>query len=268
MSGAGNDFVVLGPDGVAALGGDLAGFARRVCRRGLSLGADGLLVVGPAGTGRVAVRFFNPDGSEAFCGNGSRCAARFAHDAGFAGERMVLLTAAGEVPAEVVDRGVRLVLRPPTDRGSVEIEVEGRPMDGRWIDAGVPHYVVAVDDPARAPLARLGPVARRHPSFGAAGVNVDLVGPLRGHALDVRTWERGVEAETLACGSGAIAAAFAARLSGGPERVEIVPASGVSLDVTLPGPAERPEAAILFGDARFVIVGRLSPEATSGYPAA
>lgn len=267
MSGAGNDFLVLGPEQERQLAGDLEGWVRRVCRRGLSVGADGVLFVEVAGTGHIGVRFHNPDGSQAFCGNGARCAARYAQRHGMAGASMVLRTAAGEVPAEVSGDVVRLLLPPPEDRRGVVVDVEGEPLAGRWITAGVPHFVVFVEDLAHAPLQRWGPIVRRHPCFGPEGTNLDLVQRLPEGALALRTWERGVEGETLACGSGAVAAAYAFRLEGGGEHTRLVPASGVALEVGLPGSRKAPESAILVGDARLIWEGQLSPEATTGFSA-
>lgn len=266
MSAAGNDFLVLDAEGLGRVKGDLAGWVRRICRRGLSIGADGVLLVEPAGPDRVRVKFLNPDGSPAFCGNGSRCAARYARDRGFAGPTMVLETEIGELPAEVLDERVRLTLPPPRDAGPRTLEWPGRQLAGRSIRAGVPHFVVRTAAVAEAPLERWGPRVRRHPAFGEEGTNLDLVAPRPDGRLEIRTWERGVEGETLACGSGAVAAAYAARLEGGPERVTLLPASGVPLTVLLPGPAESPELAILEGDARFVFEGVTGPDATRGFP--
>lgn len=260
MSGAGNDFVVLGPEEAAKVGGDLAAWSREVCRRGLSVGADGVMVVGPAGPDRVRMTFLNPDGSPAFCGNGSRCAARFAHLRGMAGESMVLETVVGEVPAEVDGKVVRVTLPPPRDRGAVTLSVGADSLDGRWIDAGVPHFVVFVPAVGEAPLETWGPAARRHLAFGPEGVNLDLVSRNPAGVLNVRTWERGVEGETLACGTGAVASALAAVLEGDSGPLSVLPRSGIRLLVDLPGGAARPEAAVLEGDARWVFEGTLGDD--------
>ena len=256
MSGAGNDFVVLDAEGALALAPDPAAWARAVCRRGLSVGADGVLVVQPEGNDRVRVDFMNPDGSVAFCGNGTRCAARFASVRGWCGERAVLSTAVGDVPAEIHGGVVRLTLPAPSDRGELALAACGATWRGRHVDAGVPHFVVEVEDVASAPLAAIGPVLRRDPVWGAAGSNVDLVSRAGDGAWRVRTWERGVENETLSCGTGAIATALSARLAGAGETVRVVPASGVELTVTI-GPGR----ATLAGDARFIFEGTLSAEA-------
>jgi diaminopimelate epimerase len=261
LSGAGNDFVALGPDGIRTLGDDPVPWIRAVCRRGLSVGADGVLLVEPAGDDRVRVRFHNPDGSPAFCGNGTRCAARFARRAGFAGESMVLETAAGDVPARLLaDGSVSLDLPVPEDLGEQTLDERGARLTGRWVVAGVPHFVVFVPDVSVAPLDLWGPLVRRHPSFGEPGTNLDLAARHGSGALSIRTFERGVEGETLSCGSGAVAAAYAARLEDGTAELEVTPASGVPLRVGFDHGVTR-----LTGDARVIFEVTLDTEATSGF---
>jgi diaminopimelate epimerase len=260
MSGAGNDFVVLDRPAWESIPGARIAWVRGVARRGVSVGSDGVLVVDPPEGSRVRVTFLNPDGAEAFCGNGSRCAARFAHERLGAPASMTLATAAGEVRAVVAGGRVSLTLAAPEDGGALDLEASGRPVHARLIRAGVPHLVVRVDDVSAFPLASLGPTLRRHPALGPGGANVTIVAAEGDSRIHVRTWERGVENETLACGSGAIAAAFACRLDGGAASLEVVPASGLALRVTLDGDAAAPSAAHLAGDARFVFDGVLSAE--------
>ncbi len=265
MSGAGNDFVVLGLEEARELGAGAPEWARRVCRRGLSVGADGVLLVEPFPGGAVRVRFLNPDGEEAFCGNGSRCAARYAFLRGYAGRTMTLETAAGSVRAEITGDCVSVALPLPEDLGDRCVEAGGRRFEGRLVAAGVPHFIVRVAAVSEAPLEVWGPALRRHPSFGPSGTNVDLV-EARADALSIRTWERGVEGETLACGSGAVAAAWAHRaLAPGAGPVAVVPRSGVPLRVEFAGRGGLPETAILTGDARLVFEATLSDEAVSGW---
>ncbi len=262
MSGAGNDFVVLDAAGWEGIPGDRTAWVREVCRRGVSVGADGVLVVSTERGGRVRVLFFNPDGGEAFCGNGSRCAARYALRRGLAprGE-MVLATSIGEVPARVGGSVVALTLPPPENRGEIVLPEGATTFRGRWVFAGVPHVVIPVAGLGAYPLERVGPILRRHPALGSAGANVDLVETAADGRLHVRTWERGVENETLSCGTGAVASALAARMDGAGEKIVIVPRAGIPLTVTLPGPPSRPTAAHLEGDARFVFDGSLDAEA-------
>ena len=175
MSGAGNAFIVLGPPALARLGAPSREWIGRICKRGVSLGADGVLTVEATGEGRIGVRFFNPDGSGAFCGNGSRCAARFARLNSLAGDSMILETLIGDVPATVSGEHVQLELPSPTLAGELTIEVAQHTINGCWINAGVPHFIVPVDDVRAAPLEVWGPALRKHAAFGDAGVNVDVV---------------------------------------------------------------------------------------------
>jgi diaminopimelate epimerase len=266
MSGAGNDFVVLDASAWETVPGDRAAWVRAVCRRGVSVGADGVLVVGPDGSGRVRVLFFNPDGGEAFCGNGSRCAARYAATRGAAPAAMTLATAVGDVAAMVDGGVVRLTLPPPRDLGAIVLEGAAETFRGRRIIAGVPHVVIPVAGLASYPLERVGPLLRRHPELGPSGANVDLVESDERGRIHVRTWERGVENETLSCGTGAVAVAMAARLDGAPDHVVVVPRSGLPLTVTIEGDPARPISASLEGDARFIFEGVLHAEAIVSGP--
>ena len=265
MSGAGNDFVVLEGGAWAGLPGDRARWVRGVCRRGVSVGADGVLVVAPEGADRIRVTFFNPDGGEAFCGNGSRCAARFARTRGLTtADSMILATSIGDVPAVVTGRVVSLTLPAPEDRGEVALTGPGGSFRARFVVAGVPHVVVPVSGLTEYPVERVAPELRRHPALGPDGANVNFVETDAAGRIHVRTFERGVESETLACGTGAVAVACAARRGAGAT-VTVVPRSGLPLSVTLSG-ATGPGFARLTGDARFVFEGVLDPEAIVGSP--
>jgi diaminopimelate epimerase len=261
MAGAGNDFVVLADRVWEEILGDRAAWVRGVCRRGVSVGADGVIVVSTMGPGRARVVFFNPDGGEAFCGNGSRCAARYALDRRLVDDpSMILETAVGDVPAIVTGGRVAVTLPPPSDRGPLELPIGGETVSGRFVIAGVPHFVVPVYGVASYALERIAPPLRRHAAFGPDGTNVDFVERDAEGRIHVRTYERGVENETLSCGTGAVAAAYAARLEGAPESIVVIPRSGLSLSVTLPGAAAHPRHAQLAGDARFVFDGEVSEE--------
>lgn len=261
MSGAGNDFVVLDGGVWAALPGDRAAWVRGVCRRGLSVGADGVLVVAARSPGRVRVDFYNPDGGAAFCGNGSRCAARYAVLRDLArGPAMILETAAGDVPATLEGAGVSLTLPPPEDRGEIVLTVGNASYRGRLILAGVPHFILPVTGLASYPLLSVAPALRSHALLGRSGANINCVERDTAGRWHVRTFERGVEGETLACGSGAVAVGMAARQDGAPETVIVVPRSGLLLKVTIEGDRRQPRGARLAGDARVVFEGVLEAE--------
>jgi diaminopimelate epimerase len=260
MSGAGNDFLVVDRDARVRLGDRLVPWIRAVCRRGIGIGADGVILLEPGGEGRVLVEFRNPDGSIAFCGNGTRCAARFAERRGWIRQTGVCATAAGDVPVVVRGATVSLRLPAPVDLGPLRLDTPEGPLDGRRIVAGVEHFVLEAPDIERFPLETIGPCLRTHAAFGPAGTNVDVVSVVSEGRIRIRTWERGVEGETLACGSGAVAAAAAARARGAPEAIVVIPRSGIPLRVELPGPPGAAPHATLEGDARFVFEGTTGSE--------
>jgi diaminopimelate epimerase len=260
MSGAGNDFVVIHGAVADKLGERLVEWTRKVCQRGRSIGADGVLIVRPINRERVQVDFLNPDGSNAFCGNGSRCAARYAVRAGMADSPMILQTEIGEIPAVVLGgRGnqVRLTLPAATDHGERIIPCDGHEHRGRFVTAGIPHFVCEVDNLELVPLESCAPQIRRHPSFGPAGTNVNFV-TRRNDQIQLRTFERGVEGETLCCGSGAVAVAFALHQPLPRDGVSVLPASGIGVEV---GSADEAGGIWLTGEARVLYDAVVDPEA-------
>lgn len=217
MTGLGNDFIFIDNfDGDKDL--DPAGLARRLCPRGTSVGADGLVILEPDAEGEVDFqwRFHNSDGSLAeMCGNASRCAARLAHLLGRTGPEVAFRTVAGVIRAEVNGRIVKTQMTGATDtRAKIDLSVDGVDLDVGFSNTGVPHAVLFVDDVASAPLRELGPKVRNHPDFGAAGTNAMFVRVIDRHTIQMRSFERGVEDETQACGTGATAAALVAGLRG------------------------------------------------------
>ena len=252
-SGAGNDFVVARGDGRSdPIGAELA---RRVCSRRTGVGVDGLILV-YLRPGGIRVRFFNPDGSEfSTCGNGSRCAARFASDEGLGDpDGFVLETPAGEIDARV--EGDRVSVDYHIDvslRGPIEVAGPSGPVESWLVQIGVPHLVLPLDRLPEGPIDAICRPLRRLDALGPAGANVNLVSLDDVSTGAVRTCERGVEAETLACGSGSMASVFALRASGkaGPrvslrvsggdnleiEVLDLSPPDGTVRDVRLSGPA-------------------------------
>jgi len=265
MTGAGNDFIV--GDNRAGTWSvlDLPALARGLCRRGLSVGADGLVLVESSNRARLRVRIFNSDGTEAsLCGNGTRCAARFAFLRVIAGKQMTVETAAGVLEAEVLPEG-EVRLRMPvraTDPQPVTLTVGAGTVRGYLVQAGVPHLIVFANDAANAPVPTLGPLLRSHADLGPEGANVDFLelrGPAGPHLL--RTFERGVEAETLACGTGVTAAAWLLhRTFTRPPLQQFQVRSGAVLEVEItPGSGGDPTVR-LRGEARVVYRGTLTEE--------
>ncbi len=252
-TGAGNDFVIARADDRSdALGAELA---RRVCARRTGVGVDGLILVYLRHDG-IRVRFFNPDGSEfSTCGNGSRCAARFASDEGLgAPGGFVLETPAGEIDARV--DGDRVSLDYHIDvgiDGPFDVAGPGGPVGAWLVSIGVPHLVLPLDVMPDGPIEALCRPLRSLDLLGPAGANVNLVTLDDEDSGVIRTFERGVEGETLACGSGSMASVFALRAAGLADRrvslrvrggdylsidiLDPLPPDGGVRDVRLTGPA-------------------------------
>jgi diaminopimelate epimerase len=233
-TGAGNDFVVARADDRSdPIGGELA---RRVSSRRTGVGTDGLILVYPRPAG-IRVRFFNPDGSEfSTCGNGSRCAAKFAADEGLGDpDGFVLETPAGEIEARVSGEQVSLDYRIDVDlHGPFDVAGPGE-MTAAWlVQIGVPHLVLPLHGLPDGPIEEICRPLRQLESLGPDGANVNLVALDDDRSGAIRTFERGVEGETLACGSGSMAAVFALRSAGraGPE-VRLRVRSGEELDIAI-----------------------------------
>ena len=216
MSGSGNDFILFDHRTRQFSEAAMIGLTRLLCRRGLSVGADGMIFIEPSERYDFKWRFFNADGSEAeMCGNGGRCAARFAQWIGLAGAEMTFETIAGPIQARVEGRVVKLQLPVPRD---IRLDQEIVMGEGRrsvdFINTGVPHTILWVEAIEALDISELGPQIRFHPHFQPAGTNVDFVRREEDQTLSLRTYERGVEAETLACGTGAVAVAAIAYRKG------------------------------------------------------
>jgi diaminopimelate epimerase len=266
MSGAGNDFILVdNRRGVFAFT-DPGSVARKLCRRGMSVGADGLILIEEPDRKGIDFtwRFFNADGSDAsMCGNGARCAARLSFILGISGRSVSFLTGAGIVRGQVEQSGrVSIGMTDPRDASlNREMVVDGAPITFDYIDTGVPHAVITVDDVSRFDLGGLGPKIRHHAALGPGGANVNVIDLKQKGAIRIRTYERGVEAETMACGTGAVAAAATAYLKGSVHPpVTLVPPSGVELVVGFRG-GQKISEVTLEGDARVVYRGVLNPEA-------
>jgi diaminopimelate epimerase len=266
MSGAGNDFVFLGPD-YARHKDRASDLARALCPRGTSVGADGLILVENSG-GAIFMHYYNSDGSEAsFCGNGARCLVLFCGIKGIASGRMEFRSGSGAHTGEVTDRGVRVSMDAPRFVEDLIIRAGGEAYQVSLVQAGVPHAVIFLEGLADIDVEGIGSAIRHRDEFAPDGANVDFVEPAVGHYL-IRTFERGVEKETLACGSGCVAAAHALRLKRGAGGViDLKVASGDILSVELPGevselpggasdlPGGQPDIAYLVGPARVVYEG-------------
>jgi len=215
MSGSGNDFVVL-DNRRKMLRGSLSALAKRLCFRQEGVGADGLLVLERSRRADFRMLYFNADGSRAsMCGNGARCMAWFAHAHKAVGKRFIFETDAYLVHATVKGNLVRISLADAKGYApQVSIPVGEKAVIGTSLNTGVPHLVVFVANAKNVNVQELGRELRYHHAFAPKGTNVNFVQKLGPRRLAVRTYERGVEGETLACGTGVTASAIAAVLQG------------------------------------------------------
>jgi diaminopimelate epimerase len=210
MSGSGNDFIIIDNRKRIVDEVGLMNFVANVCRRKMSVGADGLILIENADAVDFKWRFFNSDGSVAeMCGNGARCAARFAYIKGIAGTEMSFETEAGIIHAKVAKDQVKIKMPDPADlKTDYALELENSTLSVSSVNTGVPHVVVEADNIDDIEVVKLGREIRFHDVFDPAGTNVNFVCLQNDDIVAIRTYERGVEDETLACGTGAIACAI------------------------------------------------------------
>ncbi|QWK19275.1 MAG: diaminopimelate epimerase [Hydrogenobacter thermophilus] len=225
LHGSGNDFIVFdNREGevyqfIKSINISLRDFVVKVCTPHTGVGADGVILIEHPDDPQNDFKwqFFNSDGSVAgMCGNGSRCAVRFAYENGIAGEYVHFETLVGVIQAQVLEEGrrVKVLLTEPHSYREMQIKVNGAEISGSFINTGVPHFVVFVDDLENFDVFTYGRAIRFHEAFSPGGTNVNFVKTLSDGSISVRTYERGVENETLACGTGATASALIAYKKG------------------------------------------------------
>ena len=211
MTGSGNDFVVLPAQTKRGASSKTRARSRLYLRAGTGIGADGVVFIEKAPKGDVRMRYYNSDGTEAaLCGNASLCSTRLAVELGLAqGGGFVLHTAAGALKARMRDGLPEVDLEPVTEVMPDASHLGPHKNESRlgYALVGVPHVVVEVEDIDAADVTGRGPVLRSHPAL-SDGANVNFVARRRDGSFAYRTFERGVEAETLACGTGAVATAI------------------------------------------------------------
>ncbi len=273
MQGSGNDFVVLDNRALQLTPDEMSAWARSLCRKAFGVGADGLILLDSTPPGLDADyiwHFYNADGSRAeMCGNGSRCAARLAYELGLAERTHVLGTDAGPIKAEVLPAQdlVKVQLTPYHDlRMGMDVtleptfpdvseQIESTPSwEVHFVNTGVPHLVVFTPDVAALDVQDLGRRFREHPQFAPGGTNVNFVQVQDRESMLLRTYERGVEGETYACGTGAAASALIAHALDrtGPE-VNIRTSGGELLGITI-----EQDALFLTGKAVLVFTANLN----------
>ncbi len=280
LSGSGNDFICIDNrsgryDSIMDCPGRTGHFAASLCHRGTGVGADGVIfAIAPEieGVSDIGARFFEADGSETeLCGNGTACFAHWSISAGFVPDRELrILTPAGVVLAQNIDGSyVRVCIPTPEDiLTDVEVDVDGRTWTCDTVIVGIPHAVTYVDDVSALDVARWGAAIRRHELFAPKGINANFVQILGEGRIAVRTFEYGVEGETLACGTGSSASAILTAIregwgppySTGEKAVLVQTQSGDVLRVcfTLEGETDVADVC-LETIVRFVYTGVLHP---------
>jgi diaminopimelate epimerase len=265
-SGAGNDFVLIdNMDG--KLDVDKAKLAVAVCSRHFGVGADGLLLLEPSDQADFFMRYYNADGSYGgMCGNGGRCVARYAYLQEIARSPMRFMALDHIYEAEVIGQGVRLKMKDPFDiRQAKTIQIENQKQDVCFVNTGSPHAVIITDAINNIDVETLGRQIRYHEAFAPDGANVDfmsLSGPSR---IEMRTYERGVERETLACGTGAVAsAAIAAIKHAFPSPISVKTRSGEELVVHFHSSSTKISDVFLQGSAHLLFTGKFSYDDATG----
>lgn len=264
MSGSGNDFILIDNRNGELKVDDLIAFVRTLCARKGSVGADGLIIIEKSTCADFRWRFFNADGSEVeMCGNGGRCAARFAFLKKIAPAKMSFETVAGIIDATISGGTVKLRLTDPRQLElHHDLKTEAGLLSVSSINTGVPHAVHFVDDLEGFDVFGTGRMIRYHEHYQPAGTNANFVRILDGHTIQVRTYERGVEDETLACGTGSVAAALiSARKGLVSSPVEVLVQSGERLKIYFEERSAGFGNVYLEGGAKVVYQGLLWEEA-------
>jgi diaminopimelate epimerase len=264
MSGSGNDFILVDHRKPLLDVGRMKKFAQKVCRRRTSVGADGIIFIERSKKADFKWRFFNADGSEAeMCGNGGRCAARFTYLKGITGSSLTFETLAGVLSAHVKGSRVKLEMTKPYGfKLDEKISVEGKKLNISSINTGVPHAVLLLKNFSGVDVVKMGRAIRNHPRYAPNGTNANFVKVENRSRLLVRTYERGVEDETLACGTGAVASALIAAFKGLVKSpVSIKTSGGEILTVHFEIEGRRMKKVFFEGDVRIIYEGELWEEA-------
>jgi diaminopimelate epimerase len=208
MYGGGNDFIII--DNRSQVVKDASAASLNLCREKFSIGADGLLLLEKSNKADFKMRVINPDGSEVdMCGNGARCIAQYAYINKIAGKNMSFEALAGIIKAEITKIGVKLNLTSPYSlKINFALDINSKKYKIDYINTGVPHVIIEVKDLENTDVYNLGKNIRYHKEFQPEGTNANFITVTGEHSLKIRTYERGVEDETLACGTGAAASAL------------------------------------------------------------
>ena len=259
MVASGNDFVAV--DNRRKIIANPPAFAREVCQRHTGIGGDGVLLIEDSQKADYKMRILNADGSEAeACGNGFRCIARLAHERFRFGPKQRFESLAGVIDADIKGKRVQVRLMEPKDyQEKQKLEVSGRNLHYYFIRVGVPHVVIFVQGLGQIPVLELGRALRYHPNFGPAGTNVNFVEVSGADSINVETYERGVEENTQACGTGSTASALVSALVGYVKTpVKVKTRGGEILSVDFKKKGNQIQDVYLEGEARLVYEGKIT----------
>jgi len=259
LSATGNDFILF-DNRDKNFSGEEHDFFRQICQRRQGIGADGILLIGTSDKFHFSLTYFNSDGYIGeMCGNGARAAAYYAFTHKLAPSE-VEFDVLGVVYQAIVDGDwVKLFMpRPVEIRENPGVIEEPGFQEGGYLNVGVPHYVLFVGDVAKIDVETIGKKYRYHQAFQPWGTNVNFIEILDKSNLNIRTYERGVEQETLACGTGTISAAILAKLQKNIELPVTVHAPGGDLCVDFDNDMTK---ILLEGQVKIVYFGQLPPGA-------
>jgi len=261
MVAAGNDFIVIDhTQNIHIAEEDLSSFVLKNCRRQFGVGADGVLLLERSIEADFRMRIINPDTSEvSMCGNGIRCAARYAYLVGYQPEKMTIETGAGILGAEIIEDEVKVRMIDPEGLTlNQEIALDDKVIEGHFVNTGVEHVVIFVDDISGVDVAKMGAKIRHHVNYSPKGTNVNFVEVGGSGDIRVRTYERGVEDETYACGTGSTASAIISGLvknTSSPTKVET--SGGAVLTIFFDKSEGVAGHVYMQGDARVSYRGRI-----------
>jgi diaminopimelate epimerase len=261
ITAAGNDFVLIDNRTNVIPEISYKTLAKKLCDRKYSIGGDGLIFLENSSCQDFKMKYFNSDGSHAcMCGNGGRSVAKFAYDLGVANSKMVFETDAGIVNAEILgnDR-VKLDLYDHKDlKRNIKVETSDRTFDVDFVNTGVPHSVIFVDDIEKVDVFKYAREIRYHKVFEPSGTNVNFVQVAKDNTLFVRTYERGVEDETLACGTGITASCIISVLKGFLKSpVNVISRGGDNLSVAMRIENDKISDVVLEGPVVISFKGRV-----------
>ncbi len=258
VSGAGNDFVLI-DDRLSKLPVGLSRLATTVCSRPFGVGADGLLILRASSKADFGMLYYNADGSHGgMCGNGGRCIARYAYLKGISPSKLTFDALDFIYKAEVRGESVRLLMKNPNEYKEIlQIDSPLGRFGASFINTGSPHVILFENSIANVDVGGIGRVIRNHELFRPEGTNVNFVQIKGRNSIALRTYERGVEGETLACGTGAVAAAVVSALKNFvPSQVQVLVKSGETLTVGFN--AQTLTEVYLEGSAHMVFDGTIS----------